>query len=169
MKCFSLTSQNIKISGTILSRVTLKFDGWPWKTNQSLNSQKTLHSSPVRVSYGVSVVGILEKIDIIVALHCTVKCRYNAVQFIMILLLWWQQQNINQISKSQRTSHISHSWVSYGVSVVTIYEKIDHVIPASYCIWSVEWNSFFAYNVCSMDCFILHYNRPQLYLANLLS
>ena len=39
--------------------------------NQTLDSQKTLHSSPSRASYGVSIVRILEKIDrVITAPHC---------------------------------------------------------------------------------------------------
>ena len=37
---------------------------WPTQNiNQTLDSQKTLHSSPSRASYGVSIVNILEKID----------------------------------------------------------------------------------------------------------
>ena len=33
------------------------------KIDQGLHSQKTLHTSPSRVSYGVSIVSILEKTD----------------------------------------------------------------------------------------------------------
>ena len=50
---------------------------------------------------------------------CTVKCRYNAVQFITILFmaLRWQEQNLHQTSNPQRAR--------YGVSVVRIFGKID--------------------------------------------
>ena len=41
------------------------------KVNHILESQQTLHSSPSRVSYVVSFVRILEKIDrVITSLHC---------------------------------------------------------------------------------------------------
>ena len=40
---------------------------------------------------------------------------------------------MNQIIASQHTHHISPSRVSYGVSVVRIFEKIDCVIMAPYC------------------------------------
>ena len=35
---------------------------------------------------------------------------------------------------SQKTPHISPSRVSYGVSIVRIWEKIDHIIMALHCI-----------------------------------
>ena len=62
----------------------------------------------------------------------TVCCRYNAVQYIMLsqTVLQWQQQNINLILNSQKPPHSSPSQVSYGVSVMNILEKIDHVIIA---------------------------------------
>ena len=42
------------------------------KVNQISESQQTPHTSPLQVSYRVSIVRILEKIDqIIIALHCT--------------------------------------------------------------------------------------------------
>ena len=46
-----------------------------------------------------------------------VECRYNAVQYIIILhtRIQWQEQNINGIFQSQKTLHSSPSWVSYGV------------------------------------------------------
>ena len=74
----------------------------------------------------------------------TVKCRYNAVQFIMILHtgLWKQRQKVNQILESQQTSHISPSRASYGVSLVKIVDKIDHVITAPHCIW-ILWALFY--------------------------
>ena len=38
---------------------------------QSVDSQKTPHTSPLRASYGVSVVRMFKKIDcVITALHC---------------------------------------------------------------------------------------------------
>ena len=41
------------------------------KIKQSLNSQKTSHSSPSQASYGMSIVRILEKADrVITAQHC---------------------------------------------------------------------------------------------------
>ena len=66
----------------------------------------------------------------------TVKCRYNAVQFIPILhtVLRKQRQKVNKILESQQTSHISPSRASYGVSFVKIMNKIDCVITAPHCI-----------------------------------
>ena len=45
---------------------------WPkLNINQSLNSQKTPHSLPSRASYGMSIVGILEKINyVMMTPHC---------------------------------------------------------------------------------------------------
>ena len=51
-------------------------------------------------------------------------CRYNTVQFFRRL----QLQNVDQTSNSQQTPHISPSRASYGLSVVRILEKNDHVI-----------------------------------------
>ena len=48
--------------------------------------------------------------------------------------LQWQQQNINQNLNSPKTPHSSPSWVSYGVSVVSILEKIDSVMIAPHCV-----------------------------------
>ena len=63
------------------------------------------------------------------------ECRYNAVQFIMILpsALRWQQQNVNRTSNSQQTTHNSPWWASYGVSIVRIWEKIDRITTALHC------------------------------------
>ena len=44
-----------------------------------------------------------------------------------------EEQNINQISKSQQPPHISPLRANYGVSVVRILQKFDHVITASHC------------------------------------
>ena len=48
---------------------------------------------------------------------CAVKCRYNAVQYNMILhtVLKWLRQNVNQDLYSQHTSHISPSPASFWV------------------------------------------------------
>ena len=69
----------------------------------------------------------------------TVKCHYNAIQFIMISFMapWWEEQNLNQISNSQQTPHTSPSRASYGVSIVRILEKTDHVIMVPHC--SIIW------------------------------
>ena len=66
----------------------------------------------------------------------TVKCRYNAVQFIVIFhtALQWHQQNINLTRNSQQTPHSSPVKSSYGMSVVRKLEKIDCVITALHCI-----------------------------------
>ena len=65
----------------------------------------------------------------------TVKCRYNAVQFITILhtTLRLQWQKVNQILKSQQTPHNSPLRASYGVPIVRILEKIYRVITAPHC------------------------------------
>ena len=49
----------------------------------------------------------------------------------------WQQQNIQQISNSQKTHHISPSRASYGVSVMSISHKIDRVIAAPHCTYNL--------------------------------
>ena len=56
----------------------------------------------------------------------TIKCYYNAAQFIAILpmALQWQQQNLHQSQNSQQTPHTSPSRMSYGVSIMKkIYEE----------------------------------------------
>ena len=45
----------------------------------------------------------------------------------------WLKQNINQNVKSQRHP-ITHPQVSYGLSIMRIWDKIDHVIMALNCI-----------------------------------
>ena len=64
-KCQYNSTQSLTIS--------LRAVPWHWQNiNQILNSQKTPHISPLRVSYGVSIVRICEKIDcVITASHCT--------------------------------------------------------------------------------------------------
>ena len=58
------------------------------------------------------------------------------VQFITIVhtALCKQRQKVNQILKSQQTSHISPSRASYGVSFVKIVDNIDRVITAPHCM-----------------------------------
>ena len=65
----------------------------------------------------------------------TVKCHHNVVQSITILLmvLWWQEQNSNQTSNPQQTSHTSPLRASYGMSIVMILEKIDCIITEPHC------------------------------------
>ena len=42
--------------------------------HQTLESQQTPHTSPLRASYGVSIVWILQKIDqVLMALDCTLN------------------------------------------------------------------------------------------------
>ena len=73
-------------------------------------------------------------VSFILSMVYTVECRYNAVQFITILLLAlrWRQQNLNQTSNSQQTLPLR---ASYGESSVRICEKIDRVITAPRCIF----------------------------------
>ena len=52
--------------------------------------------------------------------HGTAGCYYNSVQYIILhTALQWQSFNSQQ---------------SYGVSIVRIMDKIDHVIMAAHCI-----------------------------------
>ena len=61
---------------------------------------------------------------IVTQLEYTTECRYTAFQFIRILHTRWQQQNVNQTSNSRE---------SYGVSVLRVFKKIDHVLTAPHC------------------------------------
>ena len=73
--------------------------------------------------------------------HNTVECRYNTMQYIMILhtTIQWQEQNMNQISKSHKTPHpISRPYERYGMSVVRILQKIDRVMMAPSVSWIVS-------------------------------
>ena len=65
----------------------------------------------------------------------TVECRYNSVEYIMILhsALQWQR-NINQTLNSQKTPHATPSRASYGVSVVKIWVEIVRVITTPHCM-----------------------------------
>ena len=56
---------------------------WSLDTDQTFNSQKTLHSLPMRASYGVSFVSVLEKNDhIIRRSHCTGRSCYYLSLFV---------------------------------------------------------------------------------------
>ena len=61
--------------------------------------------------------------------------KYNKIS--NTVMLWWLQ-NINQTLDSQQTPHSSPSWASYGMSVVRIREKINHVIATLWCIFSIS-------------------------------
>ena len=58
----------------------------------------------------------------------TVGCHYNGVQYQMVVHtpLHWLGQNIDKGFNSQRAS--------YGVSLLSIFQKIDRVIMAPHCI-----------------------------------
>ena len=86
--------------------------------NQTLNSQKTLHSSPVRVSYGVSFVSILNKID------CIVMAPHSNSSLVAIVLLPEQMR-----TKVPET--YIYQWASMSLNcggwVIHIYvSKQDH-------------------------------------------
>ena len=61
-----------------------------------------------------------------------VQCCYKAFQFFTILhtALRWPRQNVDATLNSLKTPHTAPSWVRYGVSVVRIMEKIDHIFMA---------------------------------------
>ena len=54
------------------------------------------------------------------SIQTTVRCSYNAVQYIMIfyIVVYLLMQNINQNLYSQKTPHMSPSRASYGVSLI---------------------------------------------------
>ena len=66
-----------------------------------------------------------------------VECRYNAVQYNMILHTSLQKlgQNINHWLKPQKTPHTSPWRASYGMSFVNILDKIGRVITAPHSTW----------------------------------
>ena len=78
---------------------------------------------------------------------CAVECCYNLFQYGIILHTALQKlrQNIIQSLCSQKT----HLCVSYGVSVVRILEKSDHVIIALHCICVSEVGHY-----CLTKCII---------------
>ena len=66
----------------------------------------------------------------------------NMVQYNMIMhtSLLWLRQNINQGLHSQKTPHNSPSRVSYGMSIVNIFEKTDRVIMTLLCTYTVHYD-----------------------------
>ena len=66
----------------------------------------------------------------------TVEYHYNAAHYNIIVhtSLPWLRQNVNQAMLSQKTHHISPSQMSYGMSVIRIWEKIDQVLMAQHYI-----------------------------------
>ena len=66
----------------------------------------------------------------------TVECHFNVINCITIShkTLPWHRQNINQTLNSQKTPHVSPLLVSYRVSIVRMWEKIDRVMTASHCM-----------------------------------
>ena len=69
---------------------------------------------------------LLQQNDPAIRMTTTVECHINTVEFIMILhmALWWQQQNINQTSNSQQTTHTSPSKTCYGVLLWEFWRKL---------------------------------------------
>ena len=70
----------------------------------------------------------------------TIECRYNAVQYSMVLHTPLQEvrQNINQRLNPQKTPHTSPWRASYGVSFVNILKKVCGVMTAPHCI-AQQW------------------------------
>ena len=88
------------------------------------------------------------------------ECHYNAVQFITILhkALRWQGWNVNQTLPSQQIPHTLPIRVSYGVPIVSILDKTDHLITAQHCM--------FLHSVLPVHCTVkCHYNACH-YNAN---
>ena len=84
----------------------------------------------------------------------TVKCRYNAVQYITILhrALRKQWQKTNQILESQQTPHFSPSRASYGMSIVRIMGRIDRIITAPRCIcWIIAGSDEYSTKSCQFQ------------------
>ena len=82
---------------------------------------------------GIQMIGVWSYCNV-VYVQGTVRCSYNAVQYVIILhtILQSQQQNISQTLYSQK------------VSIVIILAKIDRVITASHCTF-----------MCSIDLNVL--------------
>ena len=96
----------------------------------------------------LSLLLITESLEamISISLAYRVRCHYNVVQYIAVqyrvilhATLQWLRHNINQSLYSQKTPHISTSWVTYGVSVVKIWETMDPIIMAPHCITRLRW------------------------------
>ena len=69
-------------------------------------------------------------------LSYTVKCRYDVLQYNMVLHTSLQEvrQNINERLNPQKTPHTSPGRTSYVLSFVNILEKIDRLITAPHYI-----------------------------------
>ena len=63
------------------------------------------------------------------------NCNVKLVSLLLIIVNHQKHQNVNQNSNWQQTPHTSPSRTSYGVPIVSIWEKIDHVITAPHCSW----------------------------------
>ena len=64
-----------------------------------------------------------------------VECHYNTVQHnINMVYGTTVTEAEHEWLYSQKTPHISPSQVSYGVSIVRIWDKIDYISTAPHCI-----------------------------------
>ena len=74
---FTLFKYTVEGRCNAIQLITILFMALRWQEqnlNQTSNSQQTPHTSPSRASYGVSIVRILEKIDLVItALHCILQ------------------------------------------------------------------------------------------------
>ena len=66
----------------------------------------------------------------------TVKCRYNSVQYNIILhtSMQWLSLKLNETLNPQKTPHISPWRASYRMSFVLDFDDIDLVITAPHCL-----------------------------------
>ena len=54
----------------------------------------------------------------------------------------WGETQIKRLN-SQKSSHTSPSWVSYGMAIVRTSEKMNHVVMAPHCSslqWLAKWS-----------------------------
>ena len=88
---------------------------------------------------------------------CTVRCRYNAVQYNMTMhtSLQWARQNLNQGLQSQKTPHISASRASHGIAIVSIFKKTDRVIMTPHCISETRHDSIVYLSLTEITCLFL--------------
>ena len=82
-----------------------------------------------------------------------VGCRYNAIQYNMILytVYQWLRQNIKKILYSEKTPHTP------PVYFVRVWEKIERVKTAPHCnfwlyIWSSQRRKIGQYDDVSNQC-----------------
>ena len=113
--------------------------------DQTVNSHKTLHSWPSRTICGMSFVG-------------TVRCRYNVVQYTVILYtaLQWQGKTLHTFLPQQVRSAVSivrifgENWLRYSRTALYIREN-DHILSeASIGLWVLSLPSpvFVCVHVC---------------------